>query len=72
MGLLTSKEGELEDPAEIRQRLLEASQFVPLENLALSTQCGFASTEEGNLLTDEQQWSKIELVKKIAQQVWQD
>lgn len=72
LGLLTSKEGELEDPAEIRQRLLEASQFVPLENLALSTQCGFASTEEGNLLTDEQQWSKIELVKKIAQQVWQD
>ncbi|MFT8726367.1 MAG: vitamin B12 independent methionine synthase [Liquorilactobacillus ghanensis] len=72
LGLITSKAGKLEDPAEISERLHEASKFVPLANLGLSTQCGFASTEEGNLLTEEQEWAKIELVKKIAQQVWHD
>ncbi|MEL5941090.1 5-methyltetrahydropteroyltriglutamate--homocysteine methyltransferase, partial [Tetragenococcus halophilus] len=50
----------------------EASQFVPLENLCLSPQCGFASTEEGNILTEEQQWNKIRFIKDIAQEVWKD
>ena len=50
--------------------LKEASQYIPLENLALSTQCGFASTEEGNNLTEEEQWAKIRLVKSIAEEVW--
>lgn len=71
LGLITSKDGKLEDEAEIATRIKEASKYVPLENLALSTQCGFASTEEGNALTQEQQWAKIELVKRIAESVWE-
>jgi 5-methyltetrahydropteroyltriglutamate--homocysteine methyltransferase len=52
------------------QRIQEASRFVPLENLALSPQCGFASTMEGNLLTEEEQWSKLRLVAETARRVW--
>jgi 5-methyltetrahydropteroyltriglutamate--homocysteine S-methyltransferase len=51
-------------------RIKEASQYVPLENLYLSTQCGFASTEEGNILTEEDQWKKIGLIKEIVAEVW--
>ena len=51
-------------------RIREASKYVPLEQLALSPQCGFASTEEGNLVTDADQWSKLALVKEIAEEVW--
>ena len=50
--------------------LKKLSQYVPLENLYLSTQCGFASTEEGNILTEEDQWKKIALISEIAQEVW--
>lgn len=70
LGLITSKFPELEDPDEIKARIQQASAFVPLENLALSTQCGFASTEEGNQLTEDQQWAKLKLVKQIATDVW--
>ncbi|MCP0887991.1 vitamin B12 independent methionine synthase [Ligilactobacillus sp. WILCCON 0076] len=70
LGLITSKDGKLEDRADIINRIHEASKYVPLSNLAISTQCGFASTEEGNTLTEEQQWSKIDLVKSIAQEIW--
>ena len=70
LGLVTSKSGELEDPAVIRRRIAEASAFAPLEQLALSPQCGFASTEEGNDLTQEQQWAKIRSVVDIAESVW--
>ena len=59
LGLLTSKSGQLENKDEVIARIKEASQYVPLENLYLSTQCGFASTEEGNILTEEDQWKKI-------------
>ncbi|NEG96918.1 5-methyltetrahydropteroyltriglutamate--homocysteine S-methyltransferase [Bifidobacterium sp. SMB2] len=72
LGLITSKTPELEDPAAIKARIEEAAQYVPLERLCLSTQCGFASTEEGNKLTEEQQWAKIALVKSIADEVWGD
>ena len=51
-------------------RIREAAKYVPLDQLALSPQCGFASTEEGNLVTDEDQWKKLALVKEIAQEVW--
>lgn len=70
LGLITSKDGELEDIDEVIKRIKEASQYIPLDRLALSTQCGFASTEEGNNLTEAQQWAKIRLVKSIAEEVW--
>ncbi|MGV3269783.1 5-methyltetrahydropteroyltriglutamate--homocysteine S-methyltransferase [Staphylococcus simulans] len=70
LGLITSKDGELEDIDEVIKRIKEASQYIPLDGLALSTQCGFASTEEGNNLTEAQQWAKIRLVKSIAEEVW--
>ena len=71
LGLVSSKVPRLEDAAELRRRIEEASQYVPLENLALSPQCGFASTAEGNLLTEEEQWRKLELVVEIARKVWE-
>ncbi|UQS81886.1 5-methyltetrahydropteroyltriglutamate--homocysteine S-methyltransferase [Bombilactobacillus folatiphilus] len=70
LGLITTKDGTLEDQATIIQRVYEASQYIPLENLALSPQCGFASTEEGNVLTAEQQWAKIRLIEDIAREIW--
>lgn len=70
LGLLTSKSGELEDKDEVIARIKEASQYVPLEHLYLSTQCGFASTEEGNILTEEDQWKKIALIQEIVDEVW--
>lgn len=70
LGLITSKDPKLEDADQVINRIHEASAQVPLENLALSTQCGFASTEEGNKLTAEQQWAKLQLVKRIAEKVW--
>ena len=72
LGLVTSKDAKLENKEDIIARIREASQYVPLEQLALSPQCGFASTEEGNLVTDEDQWSKLALVKEIAEEVWAD
>lgn len=70
LGLLTSKYPELEDPDLIRERIQEASQYIPLKNLALSPQCGFSSTEEGNILTEEEQWNKIQHLIQIAESVW--
>lgn len=72
LGLVTSKYPELEDENAVIERIHEAIQYVPLEHLCLSTQCGFSSTEEGNILTEEDQWKKIRLVKKIAESVWKD
>ncbi|SJL82441.1 hypothetical protein [Vibrio palustris] len=72
LGLVSSKVPELEAIDDVIERIKEASQYVPLENLYLSTQCGFASTEEGNALTEAQQWAKIVLVQTIAQRVWKD
>lgn len=70
LGLVTSKKPELEDPKELITRVKEASHFHDLENLALSTQCGFASTEEGNELTEDEQWKKIALVINTAKEIW--
>ncbi|GGE29717.1 hypothetical protein GCM10011391_05320 [Pullulanibacillus camelliae] len=70
LGLVTSKFGELEAAETIKHRIDEASRYVPLDQLCLSPQCGFASTEEGNLLTEEQQWDKLRHVLTIADEVW--
>ncbi|MDR7239215.1 5-methyltetrahydropteroyltriglutamate--homocysteine S-methyltransferase [Neobacillus drentensis] len=71
LGLITSKFGKLEDPEKIKARIKEANQYVSLDQLCLSPQCGFASTEEGNRLTDDQQWDKVRHVIRIANDVWQ-
>lgn len=70
LGLVTSKDPELEDKTEIKERIKEAAQYVALDQLCLSPQCGFSSTEEGNILTDEDQWKKMTLIKEIAEEVW--
>lgn len=70
LGLITTKTGELEDPAVVQQRIKEATQFVDIRQLCLSTQCGFASTEEGNSLSEQQQWDKLRSVVNIAASVW--
>jgi 5-methyltetrahydropteroyltriglutamate--homocysteine methyltransferase len=70
LGLISSKLPQLEDGGEIVKRIREAAKYVPLENLALSPQCGFASVMEGNLLTEDEQWAKLRLVVETARQVW--
>jgi len=70
LGLITSKSGDLEDKDELIARIKEASQYVPLEQLCLSPQCGFSSTEEGNILTIEAQWDKLKLIDEIVHEVW--
>jgi 5-methyltetrahydropteroyltriglutamate--homocysteine methyltransferase len=70
VGVITSKTGQLEKKDDIKRRLEEASKFVPLDQLAVSPQCGFASTEEGNILTEEEQWAKLRLAVDVAKEVW--
>ena len=70
LGLVTSKSGMLESSDELKRRIEEATRFVALDQLCLSPQCGFASTEEGNILDEDQQWAKLELIVKVAQEVW--
>jgi 5-methyltetrahydropteroyltriglutamate--homocysteine methyltransferase len=68
--LVTSKFPELEDEDAVIARIHEAEKYVPLDQLRLSPQCGFSSTEEGNVLTEDDQWAKCELIKRIAERVW--
>jgi 5-methyltetrahydropteroyltriglutamate--homocysteine methyltransferase len=70
LGLISSKLPQMEDKAQLVKRIEEASKYVPLENLALSPQCGFASVMEGNEMTEEQQWAKLQLVVDVARTVW--
>ena len=70
LGLVTSKTGALEKKDDIKRRIDEASKFAPLEQLCLSAQCGFASTEEGNTLAEDEQWRKLEMIVEIAREVW--
>ncbi|RED33440.1 5-methyltetrahydropteroyltriglutamate--homocysteine S-methyltransferase [Paenibacillus sp. VMFN-D1] len=70
LGLFSSKFGELENKADILKRIEEATQYVDLNRICLSPQCGFASTEEGNHLTEEQQWRKLAFIKEIAEEIW--
>jgi len=67
---VTSKSGTLEKKDDIRKRINEATKFVALDQLCLSPQCGFASTEEGNVLTEEAEWDKMRMIKAISQEVW--
>ena len=67
--MITTKNPQLEDKNTIIQRI-KSFPYIPLDRLCLSPQCGFASTEEGNKLTEQQQWDKLKLVKEIAQEVW--
>jgi 5-methyltetrahydropteroyltriglutamate--homocysteine methyltransferase len=70
LGLVTSKSGQLEDKDTIMRRIDEASKYISLDQLCLSPQCGFASTEEGNLLAEEQQWAKLRMIVSLAQEIW--
>lgn len=70
LGLITTKHPELEDKATVIARIQEATRYIPLDRLYLSPQCGFASCEIGNKLTEEEQWAKIALVQEIAKEVW--
>ena len=70
LGLVTSKTGVLEKKDDIKRRIDEAAKFAPLDQLCLSAQCGFASTEEGNTLAEDEQWRKLELIVEIAREVW--
>ena len=70
LGLVTSKSGRLEQKDTVKRRIDEATRFVGLDQLCLSPQCGFASTEEGNVLTEDEQWAKLQLIVELADEVW--
>ena len=70
LGLVTTKSGRLENPGDLKRRIDQAARFVPLEQLCLSGQCGFSSTVEGNALTYDQEVAKLELIVKVAADVW--
>jgi 5-methyltetrahydropteroyltriglutamate--homocysteine methyltransferase len=70
LGLVTSKSGRLESKDELKRRIDEASKFIDLDQLCLSPQCGFASTEEGNILAEDEQWAKLRMIVEVAQEVW--
>jgi 5-methyltetrahydropteroyltriglutamate--homocysteine methyltransferase len=70
LGLVSSKQGRLEPKDDIKRRIDEATKYVALEQLCLSPQCGFASTEEGNVLAEEEQWAKLKMIVELAEEVW--
>ena len=70
LGLVTSKSGKLESKDELKRRIDEAAKYISLDQLCLSPQCGFASTEEGNVLAEDEQWAKLRMIVEIADEVW--
>jgi methionine synthase II (cobalamin-independent) len=70
LGLVSTKSGQLESKAELKRRIDQAARFASLDQLCLSGQCGFASTEEGNVLTEEEQWAKLRLIVEVAEEMW--
>ena len=70
LGLVTSKSGKLESKDELKRRIDEAAKFIPLDQLCLSPQCGFASTEEGNILAEYEQWAKLRKIVEVSEEVW--
>jgi 5-methyltetrahydropteroyltriglutamate--homocysteine methyltransferase len=70
LGLVTSKSGKLEKKDDIKRRIDEAAKYIALDQLCLSPQCGFASTEEGNVLTEDEQWAKLRTIAEVADEVW--
>jgi 5-methyltetrahydropteroyltriglutamate--homocysteine methyltransferase len=70
LGLVTSKSGTLESKDELKRRIDQAARFIDLDQLCLSPQCGFASTEEGNILAEDEQWAKLRRIVEVADEVW--
>ena len=70
LGLVTSKSGVLEKKDDIKRRIDEAGKFGPVEQFCLSPQCGFASTEEGNILAESEEWAKLAMIVELADEVW--
>jgi 5-methyltetrahydropteroyltriglutamate--homocysteine methyltransferase len=71
LGLVTTKSGQLESKDELKRRIDEATKYISLDQLCLSPQCGFASTEEGNALAEDEQWAKLRMIVEIAEEVWE-
>ena len=71
LGLVTTKKGALESKDELKRRIEEAATYADLDQLCLSGQCGFASTEEGNTLTEDEQWAKLRRIVEVAEEVWE-
>ena len=72
LGVFTSKSGKLEDKDLIKSRIKEATQYVPLEQICISPQCGFASTHHGNKLTEDEQWEKLKFIVDVSKEIWED
>jgi 5-methyltetrahydropteroyltriglutamate--homocysteine methyltransferase len=70
LGIVTTKTGKLESKDDLKRRIDEAAKFAPLDQLCISGQCGFASTEEGNVLTEDEQWAKLARIVEVAREVW--
>ena len=70
LGLVTTKTGALEKKTDVKRRIEEATKYVALDQLCLSPQCGFASTEEGNILAEDEQWAKLRMIVELAAEVW--
>jgi 5-methyltetrahydropteroyltriglutamate--homocysteine methyltransferase len=70
LGLVTTKSGELESRDDIKRRVDQAAKYVALDQLCLSPQCGFASTEEGNVLGEDEQWAKLRMIVEVADEIW--
>ncbi len=70
LGIVTTKSGKLESKDELKRRIDEAEKYAPLDQLCISGQCGFASTEEGNTLTEDEQWAKLGRMVEVAEEVW--
>jgi 5-methyltetrahydropteroyltriglutamate--homocysteine methyltransferase len=70
LGLVTTKTGQLESKDALKRRIEEATKYVSLDQLCLSPQCGFASTEEGNVLAEDEQWAKLRMIVEVAEEVW--
>ena len=70
LGLVTTKTGTLEAKEAIKRRIEEAAKYTDLDRLCLSPQCGFASTEEGNILAEDEQWAKLRMIGEVAREVW--
>ena len=70
LGLVTSKSGTLESKDELKRRIDQAARYIDLDQLCLSPQCGFASTEEGNILAEDEQWAKLRRIVEVADEIW--
>ena len=70
LGLVTTKSGALESRDQLKRRIEEAAKYVDIDQLCLSPQCGFASTEEGNVLAEDEQWAKLAMIVDLAEEVW--